>query len=60
MFRYHLNALSILRTNPPKLGGGLKFEPKAGIAQKAAFCKGLNAFWFRLIRVGIYFDVSLN
>jgi len=45
--------LSILRINPPKFGGGLKFEPdprgigyafhgaSAGIGQKGAFCRGL-------------------
>jgi hypothetical protein len=32
---------SISRINPPKFGGGLKFEPDAGIGQKGAFCKGL-------------------
>jgi hypothetical protein len=36
------NTLSILRINPPKFGGGLKFEPDAGIVQKGAFCKGLK------------------
>jgi len=35
------NTLSILRINPPKIGGRLKFEPDAGIGQKGAFCKGL-------------------
>jgi len=30
-----------LRINPPKVGGGLKFETDAGIGQKGAFCKGL-------------------
>jgi hypothetical protein len=35
------NTLSISRINPPKFGGGLKFEPDAGIGQKGAFCKGL-------------------
>jgi hypothetical protein len=38
----HRNTLSILRINPPKFGGGLKFEPDARIGQKGAFCKGLN------------------
>jgi len=38
----HRNTLSILRINPPKVGGGLKFEPDAGIGQKGAFCKGLK------------------
>jgi len=50
----HRNTLSILRINPPKFGGGLKFEsdPRgmgyafhgagAGIGQKGAFCKGLH------------------
>jgi len=37
----HRNTLSILRINPPKFGGGLKFEPDAGIGQKGAFFKGL-------------------
>jgi hypothetical protein len=48
------NTLSILRINPPKFGGGLKFEPDprgigyafhgagAGIGKKGAFCKGLS------------------
>jgi hypothetical protein len=48
------NTLSILRINPLKYGGGLKFEsdPRgmgyafhgacAGIGQKGAFCKGLE------------------
>jgi len=48
------NTLSILRINPLKYGGGLKFEsdPRgmgyafhgacAGIGQKEAFCKGLE------------------
>jgi hypothetical protein len=36
------NTLSILRINPPKFGGGLKFEPDAEIGQKGAFCKGLS------------------
>jgi hypothetical protein len=39
----HRNTLSILRINPPKFGGGLKFEPDAGIGQKGAFCKGLSS-----------------
>jgi hypothetical protein len=34
--------LSISRINPPKFGGGLKFEPNAGIGQKGAFFKNLN------------------
>jgi hypothetical protein len=34
--------LSILKINPPKFGGGLQFEPNAGIEQKGVFCKGLN------------------
>jgi regulator of extracellular matrix RemA (YlzA/DUF370 family) len=34
--------LSILRINPPKFRGGLKFEPNAGIGQKKAFFKGLR------------------
>jgi hypothetical protein len=36
--------LSILRINPPKFGGGLKFEPDAEIEQKGAFFKGLLGF----------------
>ena len=36
------NTLSILRINPPKIGGELKFEPNAGIAPKGVFFKGLN------------------
>jgi hypothetical protein len=39
----HRNTLSISRINPPKFGGGLKFEPDAEIEQKGAFCKGLLA-----------------
>jgi hypothetical protein len=35
------NTLSILRINPPKFGGGLKFESDAEIGQKGPFCKGL-------------------
>jgi hypothetical protein len=35
------NTLGILSINPPKFGGGLKFESDAGIGQKGAFCKGL-------------------
>jgi hypothetical protein len=35
------NTLSNLRINPPKYGGGLKFEPDAGIGQKGAFCNDL-------------------
>ena len=34
--------MSILRINPPKFGGGLKFESDAGIGQKRAFFKGLG------------------
>jgi len=37
----HRNTLSILRINPPKFGGGLKFEPDKEIGQKGTFCKGL-------------------
>jgi hypothetical protein len=37
----HRNTLSILRINPPKFGGGLKFEPDAGIGQNGAFFKGI-------------------
>jgi hypothetical protein len=43
-FAFHgagTNTLSILRINPPKFGGGLKFETDAGIGQKGAFCKDL-------------------
>jgi hypothetical protein len=35
------NTVSISRINPPKFGGGLKFEPDTGIGQKRAFFKGL-------------------
>jgi hypothetical protein len=38
----HRNTLSILRINPPKIGGGLKFEPDAEIGRKGALCKGLT------------------
>jgi hypothetical protein len=38
----HRNTLSISRINPPKFGGGLKFEPDAEIGQKEVFCKGLE------------------
>ena len=44
-FAFHgagTNTLSILRINPPKIGGGLKFEPDAEIRQKGEFCKGLE------------------
>jgi len=41
----HRNTLSISRINPPKFGGGLKFEPDAEIEQKGAFCKGLKIFF---------------
>jgi hypothetical protein len=33
----HRNTLSISRINPPKFGGGLKFESDAGIGQKRVF-----------------------
>ena len=33
------NTWRILRINPPKFGGGLKFESDAGIGQKGAICK---------------------
>jgi hypothetical protein len=46
------NTLSILRINPPKFGGGLKFEPDAGIGQKGTFCKGLS------IKPEYYFSFS--
>jgi hypothetical protein len=36
-----IHTLSISRINPPKFGGGLKFEPDAEIWQKEAFFKGL-------------------
>jgi hypothetical protein len=32
--------IDILRINPPKIGGGLKFEPASGIGQKETFLKG--------------------
>jgi glutamate-ammonia-ligase adenylyltransferase len=44
-FAFHgasTNTFSILRINPPKFGGGLKFEPDAGIGLKGTFCKGLE------------------
>jgi hypothetical protein len=34
--------MSISRINPPKFGGGLKFEPDTEIEQKGAFFKGLG------------------
>jgi hypothetical protein len=37
----HRNTLSISRINPPKVGGGLKFESDAGIGQKGALFEGL-------------------
>jgi hypothetical protein len=37
----HRNTLSILRINPPKFGGGLKFESDAEIEQKGVFFTGL-------------------
>jgi hypothetical protein len=43
-FAFHgagTNTLSISRINPPKFGGGLKFEPDTGIGQKRVFFKGL-------------------
>jgi len=30
------------RINPPKVGGGLKFESDDGIGEKGAFFKGLK------------------
>jgi hypothetical protein len=33
----HRNTWSILRINPPKFDGGLKFEPDAEIGQKGVF-----------------------
>ena len=36
---YHRNTLGILRINPPKFGGGLKFEPDKEIGQKGRFAK---------------------
>ena len=33
------HTLGILRIKPPKFGGGLKFEPEAGIGQKGVFAK---------------------
>ena len=36
------NTLSVSGINPPKIGGGLKFEPNAGIGQKRIFFKGLK------------------
>jgi hypothetical protein len=49
-----MNTLSILRINPPKFGGGLKFEPDAGImmselvlnqAERKEFFYNLNRFF---------------
>jgi len=37
----HRHTFSISRINPPKFGGGLKFETDTGLGQKGAFCKGL-------------------
>jgi len=37
-FNYTIT-LSISRINPPKFGGGLKFEPDAEIGEKGAFAK---------------------
>ena len=59
-FTFHgagTNTLSILRINPPKFGGGLKFEPDAGIEQKGAFCKGLilKITYSRIIMGGYFF-----
>jgi hypothetical protein len=38
----HSNTGSILRINPPKFGGGLKFEPDADIGEKDSFGSGTN------------------
>jgi len=46
-FAFHgagTNTWSILRINPPKFGGGLKFEPDLEIGQKGAFCIGLKIY----------------
>jgi hypothetical protein len=36
------HTLSLSRINPPKIGGGLKFESNTGIGQKGVFFKGLQ------------------
>jgi hypothetical protein len=44
-FTFHgagTNTFNILRINPPKIGGGLKFESDAEIRPKGTFCKGLS------------------
>jgi hypothetical protein len=44
----HRYTVSISRINPPKVGGGLKFESNEKIGEKGAFCKGLRVFIPRL------------
>ena len=36
------HTFSMSRINPPKVGGGLKFESDDGIGEKGAFFKGLK------------------
>jgi len=52
----HRNTLSISRINPPKFGGGLKFEPDAGVGQKGAFCKSLGTVlvYMMPVKTGTY------
>jgi hypothetical protein len=38
----HRHTLSISRINPPKFGGGLKFEPDADIGEKDSFRSGTH------------------
>jgi hypothetical protein len=38
----HRHTLSISRINPPKFGGGLKFEPDADIGEKDRFRSDSN------------------
>jgi len=40
----HSNTVSISRINPPKFGGGLKFESDADIGGKDSFRSGTNQF----------------
>jgi hypothetical protein len=44
-FAFHgagTNTWSISRINPPKFGGGLKFEPDADIGEKDSFRSGTH------------------
>jgi hypothetical protein len=40
----HRNTLRILRINPPKFGGGLKFESDEEIGKKGEFYRGLDGY----------------